>query len=161
MGPTRAPTPAPTASPTTVDCGNMGGSDCSASLQSWAGAGNCVALVTTNYHNCRTYCANRYRGCVKAMNNVGSCGLNKDGHNRQSTAEDGCLQKWGDQICVCGSISRWQPFLYVWFARLSLGVAMVREPEAKEPGLESIVLFCCQTHGIVYKKLTNAKRLRA
>merc|ERR1712176_111823 len=104
MGPTRAPTPAPTPSPTTVDCGNMGGSDCSASLQSWAGAGNCVALVTTNYHNCRTYCANRYRGCVKAMNNVGSCGLNKDGHNRQSTAEDGCLQKWGDQICVCGSV---------------------------------------------------------
>lgn len=39
---------------------------------------------------------------------------------------------------------------------MSLGVAMAHEPEAQEPGLQSIAFWFEQTPARAYKKLSNA-----
>jgi len=85
----------------TIDCSSMGGTDCGTSLGSWAGPSTCVHQVSTNGGSCKSYCAVRNMACAKGMDNSGTCTLNEDGHDRQTTEENGCLQAWGDQICAC------------------------------------------------------------
>lgn len=85
----------------TVDCTNMGGTDCTAQLGYWAGSDNCVSLVETNGGSCHDFCESRGRVCVKAMDNKGVCALNVADNAQQTAAQNGCLQQWGDQICVC------------------------------------------------------------
>jgi len=85
-----------------VDCSGMGGTDCTAQLMSWAGPGTCVSLVATYFESCEEYCQRKGRPCVKAMDDLGACVPNFAGHSRQTTAQGGCLQRWSDQLCVCG-----------------------------------------------------------
>merc|ERR1712146_402174 len=59
-----------------------------------------VVAVETKKGDCKTYCAKQGRKCVRAQDTHGKCDL-EDRHTRQTTAENGCLQKWHDQICAC------------------------------------------------------------
>jgi len=67
---------------------------------------NCMLHVETKGKTCTEYCEAQDSSCVKAMDNDGICGLNWDGHERQSTKNNGCDQKWNDQICVCSRSGR-------------------------------------------------------
>eukprot|EP00656_Telonema_subtile_P049385 TRINITY_DN6128_c0_g1_i5.p1 TRINITY_DN6128_c0_g1~~TRINITY_DN6128_c0_g1_i5.p1 ORF type:complete len:323 (+),score=51.23 TRINITY_DN6128_c0_g1_i5:159-1127(+) len=65
---------------------------------------SCAVKVTTRQSNCKTWCAGIGMVCTSAQDNTGphgQCGVYYD-HTRQTTAENGCLQNWGDQICACG-----------------------------------------------------------
>eukprot|EP00933_Yihiella_yeosuensis_P021330 TRINITY_DN16895_c2_g1_i1.p1 TRINITY_DN16895_c2_g1~~TRINITY_DN16895_c2_g1_i1.p1 ORF type:complete len:648 (-),score=79.45 TRINITY_DN16895_c2_g1_i1:169-2112(-) len=85
-------------------CNDMGGIDCTEKLQDWGG-GHCVAQVATNGTTCHDHCRSRGRHCIKAMNNQGTCRLHSAGHESQTTEQDGCLQRWADQICVCNRLN--------------------------------------------------------
>lgn len=69
--------------------------------ESFSPGDHCMLHVETDGDTCAEYCEAQGSTCVKAMDNDGICGLNWEGHHRQSTANNGCNQKWGDQICVC------------------------------------------------------------
>jgi len=62
---------------------------------------HCMLHVETKGKTCSEYCKKQGSVCVRGMDNDGICGLNKEGHGRQSTSNNGCDQKWNDQICVC------------------------------------------------------------
>jgi len=88
-------------------------------------SGTCVAYVGTNSRTCTQFCAASGLVCVKGMDdahhqtgalstwqktqtsrsgqtmNSTSCTLFPEGHSRQSTANNGCDQSWGTQICSC------------------------------------------------------------
>jgi len=61
---------------------------------------HCMLHVETKGNSCTEYCE------AQAMDNDGICGLNWGGHGRQSTKNNGCDQKWNDQICVCQNSGR-------------------------------------------------------
>jgi len=62
----------------------------------------CVALVNTKGKTCNDYCKTQKLECYFAQDNSGSeCKLDKN-HGRQSTKQNGCNQKWGNQVCACG-----------------------------------------------------------
>jgi len=86
----------------TIDCSAMGGTDCSDTLRAWGGSETCIYHVVTNGGSCHTFCTQRNLVCVKAMDDQGGCDLHEEGHTRQSIVQNGCLQNWTDQICVCG-----------------------------------------------------------
>merc|ERR1711998_449227 len=60
----------------------------------------CEMLVATGGSNCGTWCSNAGRSCIRAQDNAGGCSI-ESSHSHQSTANNGCDQNWGDQICVC------------------------------------------------------------
>jgi len=80
---------------------------------------SCVAYVNTGGRNCKDWCGDHGLQCVKAMDDAHhqtaqlsnslegegyaatDCSLYKNGHQRQTTEENGCLQHWGTQICAC------------------------------------------------------------
>jgi len=90
-----------------VDCAGLDGVDCNEYLAAWAGERNCVTLARTD-GTCKSYCAAHQRLCIKAADDIGTgaCEYDKGGHHRQSTAENGCLQDWGTQLCVCSEPDR-------------------------------------------------------
>jgi len=52
--------------------------------------------------NCKTWCGDRGFQCLRAQDShQGRCNLWPE-HTRQTTAENGCLQNWADQVCECG-----------------------------------------------------------
>lgn len=70
----------------------------------FARGGHCALLVKTSGGNCKTYCEGQGVKCIRAMDNTGNtCTRNVNGHHRQTQEEAGCLQKWNNQICVCGT----------------------------------------------------------
>jgi len=66
----------------------------------WAG-NQCMMHVQTKGQTCKSFCQSQGSTCVRAMDNTKGCLRNVDGHNRKTTAENGCLQNWNDQLCVC------------------------------------------------------------
>lgn len=61
----------------------------------------CTMLVNTNYGTCGEYCTGQGTTCLQGQDNVGSsCTLDAN-HGRQTTANNGCDQKWNNQVCVC------------------------------------------------------------
>ncbi|CAK0839128.1 unnamed protein product [Prorocentrum cordatum] len=86
-----------------VDCASLAGVDCSARLAAWAGPGACAVLAQTE-GTCASFCSRAGRTCLRAMDDVGTgeCAVDEGGHRRQQPGEDGCLQDWHTQICVCG-----------------------------------------------------------
>jgi len=63
----------------------------------------CIPVVTmTHGSTCKQFCEDQAFDCVRAQDNVGGgCSLD-DNHDRQTTADNGCHQKWTNQVCQCG-----------------------------------------------------------
>jgi hypothetical protein len=62
----------------------------------------CLALVNTKGKTCADYCKTQKLQCYFAQDNQGGqCKLDTK-HTRQSTKNQGCDQKWGNQVCACG-----------------------------------------------------------
>jgi len=58
--------------------------------------------ANTKGGNCKTWCGDRGFECLRAQDShQGRCNLWPE-HTRQTTAENGCLQNWADQVCECG-----------------------------------------------------------
>jgi len=56
----------------------------------------------TNGGTCKQWCGERGFECLRAQDtHPGRCTI-EPRHERQTTEENGCLQKWHDQICECG-----------------------------------------------------------
>jgi hypothetical protein len=56
----------------------------------------------TSLSTCKQHCEAAGFVCLRAQDNVkDSCSLDSR-HHRQTYAENGCLQKWHNQICQCG-----------------------------------------------------------
>jgi hypothetical protein len=69
-------------------------------------APGCTFKVMTR-GTCSSWCASQGTTCLRAQDNEQGdwrvpsfCGLHAD-HERQTTANNGCDQNWGDQVCVC------------------------------------------------------------
>lgn len=63
----------------------------------------CVpTLFNSGGATCTDMCAQEGFDCVRGQDNVGSACTLDANHDRQTTAENGCLQKWGNQVCQCG-----------------------------------------------------------
>lgn len=89
------------------------------SYDNWGGQGTCVTYARTGGQTCKQYCASFGRTCVRGQDDAHHqvAELNKylqgegqagtmctafdEGHERQTTEENGCLQKWGTQVCAC------------------------------------------------------------
>jgi uncharacterized protein YegL len=85
----------------------------------WGGTGTCVSYARTGGGTCKQYCESFGKTChrgqddahhqVKELNywltgqgKAGTmCTAYDEGHDRQTTEENGCLQKWGTQLCAC------------------------------------------------------------
>jgi len=80
-------------------------------------SGSTVSYVKTNKHSCNDFCNQTGQVCVRGMddahhqslyasNNLhddpSRCTLWPAGHDRKSTDEAGCKQKWITQMCACG-----------------------------------------------------------
>jgi len=63
----------------------------------------CIPVVTlTKQGTCKEFCEDQAFECIRGQDNVGSgCGLDQN-HERQTTADNGCNQKWNNQVCQCG-----------------------------------------------------------
>jgi len=56
----------------------------------------------TSGGTCKQWCEERGYDCLRAQDvHPGRCQINPQ-HTRQTTEENGCLQKWHDQMCECG-----------------------------------------------------------
>jgi len=63
----------------------------------------------TGGSNCKKWCGDRGFECLRAQDShQGRCNLWPE-HTRQTTAENGCLQNWADQVCECGVTGRTFP----------------------------------------------------
>jgi len=63
----------------------------------------CVPTRARTNGKCSDWCAKYGYICLRAQDNDGNCKVNKNHANRgKSTANNGCEQDWGDQICQCG-----------------------------------------------------------
>lgn len=89
------------------------------SYEAWGGSGTCVAYAKTSGTTCKDYCQKFGRTCQRGMDDAHHqvdklnywlggegksgtmCTIYGGGHQRQTTAENGCLQKWGTQVCAC------------------------------------------------------------
>jgi hypothetical protein len=61
----------------------------------------CNVLVNTNGGDCDGYCKSQGHVCRHAQDNVGnSCKLDAH-HTRQTVKNNGCNQKWQNQVCGC------------------------------------------------------------
>jgi hypothetical protein len=87
--------------------------------EAWGGAGTCVTYAVTSSRTCKQYCESYGRTCARGQDDAHHqvaglnkwlqgqgkagtmCTANDEGHDRQSTEENGCLQKWHTQICAC------------------------------------------------------------
>jgi hypothetical protein len=59
-------------------------------------------LVLTKGSTCEQWCSSHGYHCLRAQDNTkNTCNLD-DKHTRQSTADNGCNQKWNNQVCQCG-----------------------------------------------------------
>jgi len=59
-------------------------------------------LVSTGGKTCSEHCKKFGLQCARAQDNVGgSCKLDKR-HTRKSTGNNGCDQRWSNQVCECG-----------------------------------------------------------
>jgi len=64
-------------------------------------------LVNTHGKTCTDHCKKFGLQCARAQDNVGgSCKLDQR-HTRQSTGNNGCEQKWHNQVCECGEPCDW------------------------------------------------------
>ena len=69
------------------------------------GHDGCEVHVYTNGGTCEDYCTSQHRQCIGGQDNRHQSG--DDGcvlhpaHHRQSQADNGCKQNWGDQVCIC------------------------------------------------------------
>lgn len=86
---------------------------------SWGGTGTCVAYARTNGGTCKEFCANAGKTCHRGQDDAHhqwqklsyylsgqgkagtKCTAYDEGHDRQTEAENGCLQKWQTQLCAC------------------------------------------------------------
>lgn len=73
-------------------------------MSDYVGTPVCTVLVQTGGSTCADYCASQGGVCQHAQDNNGGCDLAAE-HERQDTAQNGCLQSWGDQICGCSGTS--------------------------------------------------------
>jgi len=85
----------------------------------WGGTGTCVSYAKTKGRTCKQYCEAYGKTCTRGQDDAHhqvndlnkwlqgqalagtKCTANDDGHERQSTEENGCLQQWNTQICAC------------------------------------------------------------
>lgn len=85
----------------------------------WGGTGTCVTYARTSGKTCKEYCQSYGKNCVRGQDDAHhqerelnywlrgqgkagtKCTAYDEGHDRQSQDENGCLQKWGTQICAC------------------------------------------------------------
>jgi len=57
----------------------------------------------TRYRDtCETWCRAQKLECVRGQDNRGGCKLDPR-HSRKDTSNNGCNQKWNDQVCQCGA----------------------------------------------------------
>lgn len=65
--------------------------------------GGCAFHATTGgTTNCNDWCQKHGLVCTHAQDNKGGCALDKN-HHRKDMSNNGCNQKWGDQVCACGA----------------------------------------------------------
>jgi len=93
-----------------VECPGLHETTCGTNLN-WHGSiqvrtdatKRCVpGFARTAGGSCREWCADRGFVCLRAQDSHGGrCNLWPE-HTRQTTEDNGCLQKWGDQVCECG-----------------------------------------------------------
>jgi hypothetical protein len=119
----KAISPSMTAATTETDCDGVETSNCP-DVQGWDETIDITGLTTktitllcvsqhasTGGSSCTTWCSSRTDSsgnnyeCIRAQDNAGGCNLDSR-HSRQSTANNGCDQNWGDQICQCGMTTR-------------------------------------------------------
>merc|ERR1719387_1080329 len=63
-------------------------------------------LVLTKGSTCEQWCSKHGYHCLRAQDNKkNTCNLD-DKHTRQSTANNGCDQKWNNQVCQCGKMPK-------------------------------------------------------
>ena len=61
----------------------------------------CDVHAYTTGGTCTAWCAKKGMQCIHAQDQIGaSCSLDKN-HHRQTFANNGCDQKWNNQICGC------------------------------------------------------------
>merc|ERR1719247_2437923 len=104
------PTPAP-ALPAEAECAGLSGTSCpgvsgwhsTISLKPGDATQMCISKVaSTGGTDCNSWCKKGGLDCLRAQDNTGSgCGLDGN-HKRKTTANNGCSQTWGNQICQCG-----------------------------------------------------------
>ena len=63
----------------------------------------CTIFANTASGSCNTWCAAHGLRCQFAQDNDGGCAP-YPGHDRQSTANNGCDQTWGNQLCGCSQL---------------------------------------------------------
>ena len=111
--PTHTPTEAPSTSPNVhpqhmAECQSLSGPICypqdswHSSIQAREGWRTCPPHVTrTSGTTCSAACAAAGLQCNRAQDNRGGCTLDSR-HTRRTTENNGCEQRWNDQICQCG-----------------------------------------------------------
>ena len=58
----------------------------------------------TNHGTCADYCASQGLVCRHAQDNGHNCELNHDHFEEKDSAQNGCRQSWGGQVCGCGPL---------------------------------------------------------
>lgn len=85
------------------ECTELSGWHAATNYDKFKDGSACTVLVLTRGSTCKSFCNSQGRDCLYGQDNEGSgCKLN-DAHDRQSTSENGCLQRWNNQVCACGA----------------------------------------------------------
>merc|ERR1719310_1768223 len=97
--------------PAEEECAGLSGTSCKSvsgwhstiSLKAGDATKMCFTKVAqTSGTSCNSWCKKSGLDCLRAQDNKGS-GCDLDGnHQRKSTANNGCDQTWGNQLCQCG-----------------------------------------------------------
>jgi len=101
----------------------------------------------TSGGTCKQWCGDRGFECLRAQDShQGRCNLWPE-HTRQTTAENGCLQKWADQVCECGLTRPATARLMDGCTRDSTHLKDWGLPRVEDANLKAGEAQCCTAEG--------------